>query len=101
MAESCSTARQEVGAWIVPISSVDSSGLVPIKSKLRQRTVSAKDCSPSSASCLWSATVVGFVEYRKMKTKKILDKLIIINSTKYHSCRILMCMLTERMNHFQ
>lgn len=48
-------ARQEVGAWIVPTSSVDSSGFVPIKSKLRQRTVKDSACSPMAASCCASA----------------------------------------------
>jgi len=57
VAESCNTLRQDVGAWMVPTSSVDSSGLVPIKSKFRQRTVSESDCSPRIASCLGFATL--------------------------------------------
>lgn len=44
------TAHEE-GIWIVPMSSDDSSGCVPIKSKLKQRTVSASDNSPITSSC--------------------------------------------------
>lgn len=51
------TLLQDVGAWMVPTSSVDSSGFVPIKSKFRHRTVRPRACSPRIASCLASATV--------------------------------------------
>ena len=56
VAGSCRTGLQVVGAWMVPTSSVESSGLVPIKSKLRHRTVRARACSPIMASCLGSAS---------------------------------------------
>jgi hypothetical protein len=36
---------------MVPKSSVDSSGLVPMKSKFRQRTVRERACSPRITSC--------------------------------------------------
>ena len=43
---------------MVPMSSDDSSGLVPIKSKLRQRTVRERARSPRLTSCLGSAAVI-------------------------------------------
>ncbi len=54
--DSCSMVRQELGAWMVPTSSVDSSGLVPMKSKPRHRTVRDRAWMPSISSCVWLAT---------------------------------------------
>ena len=45
------TGFQLEGTWMVPTSSVDSSGLVPMKSKFRQRTVRDSACSPRMISC--------------------------------------------------
>jgi hypothetical protein len=60
--DSWRTLLHDVGAWIVPTSSVDSSGFVPMKSKLRHRTMRLSACSPRIASCLLSATV----DWRRM-----------------------------------
>ena len=54
----CRTFRHDVGTWIVPTSSEDSSGFVPMKSKLRHRTTRESACSPRMASCLGLAAVV-------------------------------------------
>ena len=51
VAGSWMTGFQLEGTWMVPTSSVDSSGLVPMKSKLRQRTVRERACSPRIISC--------------------------------------------------
>ena len=51
------TGFQLDGTWMVPTSSVDSSGLVPMKSKLRQRTVRVRACSPRMTSC-WGVAAV-------------------------------------------
>ena len=55
------TGFQLDGTWMVPTSSVDSSGLVPMKSKLRQRTVRVRACSPRMTSCWGVAAVCLFV----------------------------------------
>ena len=44
---------------MVPSSSVDSSGFVPMKSKLKHRTVNARACSPMIASWRGSAAEGG------------------------------------------
>ena len=68
--ESWRTLLQEVGAWIVPTSSVDSSGFVPIKSKFRQRTVRPSACSPRIASWAGGASVMLLYWMNKKKEMK-------------------------------
>ena len=63
VAGSCRTVLHEVGACIVPTSSVDSSGFVPMKSKLRHRTVRDSDCSPNNSCCPGLAAVSCIIYY--------------------------------------
>ena len=73
--ESWRTLLHDVGAWMVPTFSVDSSGFVPIKSKFRHRTVRPSACSPRIASCLLSATADGNIGRRQERDEmKRLEK---------------------------
>jgi len=75
VALSDSKSRHVVGAWIVPTSSVDSSGFVPMKSKFRHRTVSDSACSPSTACWRESAAVrISCAEGKEKENRKKMDE---------------------------